>query len=575
MKIRIKATKTFLFCVLATLISCDYTNELDDLERIENTKNRYDRFIDVREYDSAFVEVNKLITYYSKQDVDSLKLLYMANKAELHRKFNDLDTAVILLDNMVDLTKRIGDTDEASYYYNRKAAILFEVSLYDKALKAVKESQRIDSILEIKGWRVSSNFNLEGAIYREQKEYSKAKKALRIAIEYSIQQKDAQEYFQSLFNLISTFHRSNNNDSIIIYGKQLLSNELTSSNKEFTHVTYEQIGQAYHQMGELEKAYAYADSAHDAAYGHWVDEVKKQINIYRSRDALEKEQLQNDILAEENKRQSLWTYFLIILAIGTGFISVLIYRKQSAYKKLSESKEKINAKLKESLDFNNKLIGIVAHDIRNPMANIVSIIELYKTGDIDKELLDDVLAELEEGSKKANRLLENLLRWVKSQDSEFTPKYSIVDLSALTNSVISEVQPQIRKKNINVQSFICNCNIWADKDFLSIIIRNLLTNSIKFSMPGKKIVIDSEKNGGICKIKIIDEGTGMSAEQLSKINSGKTISKTGTHSEKGTGLGIKLTKDLIETMGGTLTFESEKGKGTTAIISLLNQKPTE
>lgn len=94
-------------------------------------------------------------------------------------------------------------------------------------------------------------------------------------------------------------------------------------------------------------------------------------------------------------------------------------------------------------------------------------------------------------------------------------------------------------------------------------------------MPGKKIVIDSEKNGGICKIKIIDEGTGMSAEQLSKINSGKTISKTGTHSEKGSGLGVKLTKDLIETMGGTLTFESEKGKGTTAIISLLNQKPTE
>lgn len=575
MKIRIKVTIAFILCVLATLISCDYTNELDDIKRIDDSKNRYNRFMEVKEFDSAFVEANKLISYYSSQNIDSLKLFYLVKKVELYRKFTDLDTAIVLMDNMADLIKKVGDTDEASYYFNRKAAILYEVSRYDEALKAVKQSQRIDSILQKKSWRVSSNFTLEGAIYREKKEYAKARTALRKAINFSIQQKDAQEYFLSLFNLIGTFDKNSENDSIIVYGKNLLSSDLTRANKEFTHITYDQIGEAYRRMGLIEQAYIYADSAHDAAYGHWVEEVKKQINIYRSRDALVKQSLQNSVLEAENKRQMVWIYFVVTLAICIGIVSILIYRKREAYRKLSESKEKINIKLNKSVAFNNKLIGIVAHDIRNPMANIISIIELYKTGDVDKESMDAILEHLEDASRKANRLLENLLRWTKSQDSEFSAKYSMINLSDLTNNVISELHPQIRNKNIAVHNNICNCNVWADMDFLSIIVRNLLTNSIKFSMPEKAIVIESIKKDGVCEIRIIDEGTGMSTEQIRKISSGQTFSESGTQSEKGTGLGIKLTKDLVEAMGGKLFFESEKGKGTTAIVSIPNKKADE
>jgi len=108
----------------------------------------------------------------------------------------------------------------------------------------------------------------------------------------------------------------------------------------------------------------------------------------------------------------------------------------------------------------------------------------------------------------------------------------------------------------------------VDADFLGIILRNLLTNAIKYSHPGGLISVSAKKTKGSFVIRIRDEGVGMSKEKISNIFNGKVDSNVGTQAEKGTGLGVTLVKELIERHHGKLDFESKEGKGTTAIVTI-------
>jgi signal transduction histidine kinase len=462
----------------------------------------------------------------------------------------------------------LGNTESTAYYFNRKAAVYYEIENFDEAAIAVKKAQKIDSVLGIKNWRYSSNLSIEGAIYRAQKKYKKSYEVVRKAYQFALENENHQEYFISLYNLISNFEKNKQNDSIVKYGKEFLSNTPKNFNKSFYHETYKRLGKAFYQLGDKDKAYMFADSSYQIAYDHMSDITEDRLKMYRASDELLQEQLQNKVLQAENKRKALLNYLLISILVGSSVIFLLIFGERRQYKKLSEAKQKINNQLNESIAFNNKLISIVAHDIRSPLSNISSVINLYKSGEIDEDMMGDLLYQLELGTDKTNQLLENLLRWIKSQDSEFKPNYSKVNIPLLISEVISELQMQFKTKGLKVEHDVEELEIKTDKDFLSIILRNLISNAIKFSDSGEKIIIAVNTKSTGHEIKIIDNGVGITTDQIEKINKGQQFSEWGTDSEKGTGLGVKLVKELLHTLGGSLSFESTKGKGTTAKVEL-------
>lgn len=181
------------------------------------------------------------------------------------------------------------------------------------------------------------------------------------------------------------------------------------------------------------------------------------------------------------------------------------------------------------------------------------------------------LNELQESSSNIYNLLENLLTWSKSQKGEiqFIPEKE--NISYLIRMNVNLLQTQANNKNIKI---INNCeeNIYIDFDYKMIdtVIRNILSNSLKYSFKGGTVVINSFKKHDGIEISITDNGLGMNKQKLHELNEPNIQNQSvdGTSGEKGTGLGLMLCKDFIKKHKGMLMIESEKGVGSKFMISL-------
>lgn len=236
--------------------------------------------------------------------------------------------------------------------------------------------------------------------------------------------------------------------------------------------------------------------------------------------------------------------------------------------------ERKNAE-RELLELNNakdKLFSIIAHDLKNPFFGIIGLTEiLYEDFDeMDDTEKKQLLKEVNELAQNTNGILENLLSWSRQQTGkmEFAPKELNID--QLIKENIETVKHTAHLKNITINDELNYTGpVFADANMTKTILRNLLTNALKFSTPGGNIIIRTEEDGEWLKISVQDNGVGMdeaTKEKLFRID--QSIKSTGTMGEKGTGLGLILCKEFIEKHGGTISVESEPGKGSKFTFSL-------
>jgi len=213
----------------------------------------------------------------------------------------------------------------------------------------------------------------------------------------------------------------------------------------------------------------------------------------------------------------------------------------------------------------DKFFSIIAHDLKSPFSSIVGYTELlsenYRKFDNDK--VEKYINNVYIASKQAFNLVENLLLWAQSQKGsiEFNPE--IFKLQTLSDEIISLIENQASKKKISVINKISHeITILADKNMISTVIRNLLTNAIKFTPHGGVVNINSFQNPDYTEISVIDTGIGMTketADNLFKIDT--QITTKGTDNEKGTGLGLIICREFIEKHRGKIWVESVPGKG--------------
>lgn len=255
--------------------------------------------------------------------------------------------------------------------------------------------------------------------------------------------------------------------------------------------------------------------------------------------------------------------------------SVIGVSRDITQRKMAEAQlNKYADELKELNATKDKFFSIIAHDLRNPFSVILGFIDLLKINyakysDAKRE---EILETLKTSANKAYRLLENLLTWSRAQTNKILFDPVVVNLSEIINICIEEVSSQAIKKN---QSIVFSGNekldILADKNLLTVIVRNLLTNAIKYTHHGGKINVVIEEYNEEVKIIIEDSGIGISKdniEKLFKIDS--KISHPGTDGEPSSGLGLILCKEFIEKHNGKIWVESEIGKGSKFIFTLPN-----
>lgn len=233
---------------------------------------------------------------------------------------------------------------------------------------------------------------------------------------------------------------------------------------------------------------------------------------------------------------------------------------------LEELVESERKKVNELIETNNRFLRIVAHDLRNPFSTTLSILDLLNESleDYSKAEIQELLKAANNSAIKAQNLLESLLAWSMSQSLE--KKFNPVKVN-LRELVINEIErfnnAAILKRIDMDQSIDPNLHVSADFEMVKTIFRNLISNAIKYTRTGGEIFISA--NGGnkqFVKIEVRDNGIGMSQktkEKLFKIDEFNSIS--GTNNEQGSGLGLLFCKEFIDLHGGTMSIESELGKG--------------
>lgn len=233
--------------------------------------------------------------------------------------------------------------------------------------------------------------------------------------------------------------------------------------------------------------------------------------------------------------------------------------------------EQINLQKKELETLNqvkDRLFSIISHDLRNPLVTLRSYLSLADDVTISPDKKELFKKSTMEAVTQTCEMLDNLLVWANMQIKNTTASINPVEIDDCVEDVLNTVQAQARHKNILLEKNITAAVALGDHTILTIAIRNILTNAIKFSNAGSSVYISSLRKNDEVQLLIKDEGIGMDEHQLSQLTLNQTETTRGTGNEKGSGLGIFLVKELLQKINGRLLIESEAGKGSCFTIVL-------
>lgn len=484
---------------------------------------------------------------------------YYINRGRVELRLQNFDLALENLERASEIRKESENTEDYASSIKYIGDVYRERGAYESALNYYKESVKIlenTNDLDL----LTNNYNEISGIYLKKKNYKKAlvyaHKSYEIADQIGSKLR-LRNACQSLMHI----HKSQNNfkkaleyqDIVLNLNDTLFSQEL---NKKIGHIKF------------LNEKFEYDKKLADINFNHAI-EIQKQKQI---------------------RNFSLVTGITFILVSVLLFLvfrlkrkanidlqkkNILIEEQKTKLEKTLEEIRITNLKLKELNDTKDKFFTILSHDLKNPFNILVNFSDLL-LNNFEKytpERQIEILGYINKSAENTYKLLENLLLWSKAQigSIEFNPTKENIFTMAI--DTLELIEDSAKLKSITIHNDIPeDLYVKADKVLFVTIIRNLLTNAVKFTPKGKNVSISAEKHNGETFVTVKDEGIGISEEKMGKLFSvSESISTKGTDDEDGSGIGLILCKEFIEMHGGDIKVESEVNLGTTISFNL----PTE
>lgn len=239
--------------------------------------------------------------------------------------------------------------------------------------------------------------------------------------------------------------------------------------------------------------------------------------------------------------------------------------------------QSVSNNLAESNAIKDKMFSVIGHDLRSPVGSIKMMLE-FLLGNIDSydiQKIKETISSLSKTTDEVFNLLENLLWWARSQSGNLVIIPENIQLSSLIRGLYYLNKESLSIKNIRFESAIDNeCMVFSDMNMLKTVLRNLISNAIKFTPQGGLIAIAAIEDEDFVKIKVSDSGVGIVEENLPKLfNEKQHFSSVGTNNEAGSGLGLILCKNFVQANNGKISAESISGKGSTFTIEIPKGNP--
>ncbi|HEX4956831.1 MAG TPA: ATP-binding protein [Lacibacter sp.] len=227
---------------------------------------------------------------------------------------------------------------------------------------------------------------------------------------------------------------------------------------------------------------------------------------------------------------------------------------------IEQQKEELN----ELNNIKSKMFSIISHDLRLPIYGLRNLFKSIHENDLPADEIKVLLPEVVKDLNNTTELMENLLQWAKSQMKGELLTPDVLNMTDIVNGLFRALGVQAKNKNIQLQ--LKNSEVvyaFADKGMMETVIRNLISNAIKFTPPHGNISIHLQEVEEMIEVNITDNGIGMDEEVMNKLFGNDYFSTNGTSNETGTGLGLMICRDFVQKNGGEISVSSRPGAGTT------------
>lgn len=493
--------------------------------------------------------------------------------------------------------------DNALHYYNDALKIRLETgnkakisSVYNNIGLLYQGRHQLDSALlyhqlalqlreetgDIKAHGASLNNMAD--IYLQQGRHKDALSAFSIALQLKEKSGDKRGQSFSLLGIAETYNQMHNYPMAIEAGNKALAIARSLDLREHLVNVLSTVSETYEAQGNykmanklVREALLYKDSIYQQEQLLNIAEMAVRFDLEKSQ--LEKKELTKDVqmkdveIASSHDAVKKQSIVILIVSLALLILIFLIF----ALRKTIKERDRINLELKASsqnLDESNKikdkLFSIISHDYRGPLASVKSTLSLFEQGLISPEEEKNIVQTVQNEIDHTLNLLDNMLFWANTQLNGIEVHKESFLLTECIDTTVKLMLPQAEHKGIILQ--IGNsvmAQVSADKEMVTLVLRNLISNAIKFSKKSDTISIFCIQKDEWAEVHVKDTGIGMSAdkkEQLFKFENAK--STYGTNNEKGVGLGLPLCRDFIHRNGGTLYISSEEGKGSDFYFTL-------
>ena len=394
---------------------------------------------------------------------------------------------------------------------------------------------------------IAESYNNIGVLYYQQKKIEKAIPALQSGLQAALGS-------QSLAQQLKSY------DYLSFCYKELANYEAALQNREGYMVVNDFIQNQRFDQHLLESQNRYV-----------IDTKESQIEILET-DRLRKEQ---ELTTQKNLRN----FLISLIALAFVIVGLIYYSykvKKRAHNELQKANEKVSRQNLQLQDLNatkDKFFSIIGHDLKGPLNSLTSFSRLLiqHTDSLTREEIQMLAKDFDKSLKNLLTLLENLLEWSRSQTGNIEFKPEVFDIRSLLKDNRDLLNSQAINKKISIMEELQENKVLviAHKQSINTVVRNLISNAIKFTPGGGSIKLDVHRKGPEVIVSIADTGVGMDQqiiEKLFRIDS--KHSTKGTDDEKGTGLGLILCKEFVEKNGGKLWVESEENKGSVFYFTL-------
>ena len=447
---------------------------------------------------------------------------------------------------------------------NQQTYIIISM-IYSKLHQFDSAQVYIDKANNIEGYRTmfDSGFILNSLslFNEEQGKYDTALTLLKKSAKIFNQIPDLWSSCDNFICQANLYNRINKPEqALLMLDSAVFINQTVKSNN-YDHEIYTAKAMCYSLLGDYKKSSHYGllaanliDSIQIKDFQTIINNDQDSYSEIISQHLKDENRTLMSVTAKKTEQLQLSRIFSIIsLILGILAIVALIIFIRNNQKERKENK------------FKNKVLSVIGHDIRTPMSQMETIVEMIDSGDLDLDTLKAITPDLKKSVNKAKSSVENILEWARSELVGFEPKQELVDISMIIDQAIQYNDSQIAEKSI-VPKIDGNtpCFAFADKNHVLIGLRNIINNAIKFSNEGGSIyIIFGPISANFIEVTITDNGVGMSDEIKSQL-----FRKAIDNRNSGTGIGLMLSKEYIEVNGGKIDLKSEVGNGTTFTITL-------